>query len=215
MHESEYNLNLLKPLSSNITTQQPAWSNNLKRFYFDYTETESENLKRKLEKSGFDINSNYIIIHPGSKSSAKDLPLNKLNNYINRFLKNISDFKIVITGTKEEKTISEKIISSTDENSNGRIFSFIDCLTLKELLILIDKSKLFISNSTGPLHMAGALNKNIICFFPNSKPMNPERWKPLSENPVIFTPEKDDDMSTINPENIIKSTINILKPFIK
>ena len=39
------------------------------------------------------------------------------------------------------------------------------CASLSELKTLISKSKLFVSNSTGPIHIAGALNKKIIGFF--------------------------------------------------
>ena len=74
-------------------------------------------------------------------------------------------------------------------------------------MILIDNSKLFISNSTGPIHIAGALNKNIIGFYPNLAPMNEIRWKPLSENAVILSPENTGgNMDEIKVENVISET---------
>ena len=83
---------------------------------------------------------------------------------------------------------------------------------LRELLILIDNTMLFISNGTGPIHLAGALNKNIIGFYPNEVPVNDVRWKPLSDYAVIFKPEKvKDSMDTIKVRDVIKETQKILE----
>jgi len=85
-------------------------------------------------------------------------------------------------------------------------------LDLKELMILIDNSDVFISNSTGPVHIAGALNRNIIGFYPNEKPMSDTRWKPLSENTVILKPGGiSDDMDLITEDIIMKAVTSFLK----
>ena len=78
-------------------------------------------------------------------------------------------------------------------------------------MILIDKCKLFVSNSTGPIHIAGALNRKIIGFYPNSAPMNAVRWKPLSNQAVIISPETGDDMRTINNKLAAEAVDELLR----
>ncbi len=188
-HESDYNLGLLRFLTDDISFE--------KKFYFSYKNEEYEVLRNLLSEKGFDINSDYIIIHPGSKGSAHDLPAEKFGEMTERFLDEFSGFRIAVTGSEGERALAESL-----SNDNERVFNAAGLLTLRQLMMFIDKSKLFISNSTGPIHIAGALNKNIIGFYPNSAPMNPERWRPLSGNAVVMCPPAGDDMNGINIESV-------------
>ncbi|MCK7526687.1 MAG: hypothetical protein MZV64_58355 [Ignavibacteriales bacterium] len=88
----------------------------------------------------------------------------------------ISADKVVLTGLEEDKPI----INLFKEKFNNNVIDVSGILTLRELMIFIDKCELFISNSTGPIHIASALNKNVIGFHPVSAPMNADRWRPLS-----------------------------------
>lgn len=191
-HESEYNLNLLKNFFPEVSFE--------KTFHFKYTDTEKSGLSEKLTATGLDMHSDYIVIHPGSGNSAKDLPVETLNRFACKFSKKYPGFKIVITGTEPEKLLAETFVKSENQN----LIDLTGGLNLKELMILIDNARLFISNSTGPIHLAGALNKNIIGFYPNKKPSNEERWGPLSENAIILKPSgEDDNMSDINEDDLI------------
>ncbi|MCI0472047.1 MAG: glycosyltransferase family 9 protein [Ignavibacteria bacterium] len=196
-HESDYNLNLLSFLTPEISYD--------KKYYFTYPETEYKNLKNKLAENGFDIEKKFVIIHPGSKGSAVDLPLKTLIEFHKSASEKFAGYNFVLTGTEPEKSITGMFAKTANT------FDAAGILNLRELMILTDKCGLFISNSTGPVHIAGALNKNIIGFYPNSAPMNPTRWKPLSENPVIITPSEGDDMNSITAENIIKQAEKIIK----
>ncbi len=191
-HESEYNLNLLKNFFPEVSFE--------KTFHFKYTDTGKRGLSEKLTTTGLDMHSDYIVIHPGSGNSAKDLPVETLNRFAGKFSKKYPGFKIVITGTEPEKLLAETFVKSENQN----LIDLTGGLNLKELMILIDNARLFISNSTGPIHLAGALNKNIIGFYPSKKPSNEERWGPLSVNAIILKPSgEDDNMSDINEDDII------------
>lgn len=196
-HESDYNLNLLKFLTTDISYE--------KKFYFDYSHEEYAEVKKILSKNGFDMESDFIIIHPGSKGSAFDLPAGKMKELADMIHEEFSNYKILITGSPQERELAEKFVPG-----HKRIFNAAGIPNLRQLMILIDKSRLFVSNSTGPIHIAGALNKNIIGFYPNSAPMNPERWRPLSDNAEIFTPESGDDMNTIEIGKVMAKIRSIM-----
>jgi len=198
-HEAQYNLNLLKPISNEVRDEF--------KYKFRYSQEERQELRNKLKKLNFDIDEKYIIIHPGSKGSAIDIPTEILIEFTKEFQKQFKNYKIILTGAEQEKIISEKFLNT--ESSHEKIIILNGITNLRELMILIDSSSLFISNSTGPIHIAGALNKKIIGFYPNTIPMTASRWKPLSVNTIILSPEHSSDMSEISAENI-KSAANKL-----
>lgn len=203
-HESEYNVNLLRSFFSEVRQ--------VKEFHFRYSADERNNLENKLKEFKFSLKDNFIIIHPGSGGSAKDLPAGKLSGFINVFLNDYPGYKIIMTGLYDEKILAEDILKNAAEINRSSVINTAGRLDLRELMILIDNSKLFISNSTGPMHIAGALNKNIICFFPNEAPMSDIRWKPPGDHVTVIKPDiETGDMNSIKVEEINQAAKNILK----
>ncbi|HEX2788518.1 MAG TPA: glycosyltransferase family 9 protein [Ignavibacteria bacterium] len=188
LHEYQYNVNLLKKL-------YPEAGYDFK-YSFKINETEESLLNEKLQKYLFNINDEYIIIHPSSGGSSIDVSEDVLVDFINKFQKN-NNIKIAITGKISEKNFNSKI-----ENKNN-IIDLSGELNLRELLILINNSKLFIANSTGPIHIAGALNKKIIGFYPEQKPMNETRWGPLNESKIILRPDVASDQILNSANNLL------------
>ncbi len=102
-----------------------------------------------------------------------------------------------MTRNEEEGLLSEKILNEGSIDLTGK-------LSLRELMMLINECNLFMSNSTGPIHIAGAMNKQVIGFYPNSKPINATRWGPPGNNSHIFTPpEGSDEMNKIDVNRVI------------
>jgi len=201
-HESEYNIDLLKTLGADVNYE--------KKYCFSYTDSEKQNLESRLNKLNLSLSDKYIIVHSGSRGSAKDWSAENFKKYVNIFVKEFENVKVVLTGVSEEETVIKDIYDSVPEGHKNVIF-LTGKLNLRELMILIDNTALFISNSTGPIHIAGALNKNIIGFYPNQKPMNETRWRPLSDNAVILKPDEiSDNMSVITPEKVILETKKFL-----
>ncbi|MBI5404186.1 MAG: glycosyltransferase family 9 protein [Ignavibacteriae bacterium] len=195
-HESEYNIDLLKTISDGVEYN--------KKFFFGYSPKEKSMLEGKLS---FGFSDKFIIVHPGSKGSAKDWPRENFGLLADKLLTEYEYLKIILTGTKEEEIIIKGILDSVPEKRKSGMISLSGMLNLRELMILIDNSKLFISNSTGPIHIAGALNKNIIGFYPNEAPMNETRWRPLSKNAVILKPDAPGgSMDEIKVEKVISET---------
>ncbi len=204
-HEAQYNLNLLNTVTGEF-------SQNI-NFKFKISENEKQELIKKLNnKFNLTPDDKFIIIHPGSRQSALDLPLKTLKEYIQKFLKEFSDYKIIITGTKNDEYQINCLTKSFQSEIGKVIFNSLDMFNLRELMILIELSSLFISNSTGPIHIAGALGKKIIGFYPNVPPISPVRWKPLSNYVRILTPTQiSTNMEEIKAEQIIQHTNELLK----
>ncbi|MEO8211349.1 MAG: glycosyltransferase family 9 protein [bacterium] len=202
-HESDYNLNLLKYFFDEVNLE--------KEYHFKYSSDEKVKLLIKLRTHNLSLDEKFVIIHPGSGSSAKDLPFEKFTEFINEFMNAFSDYKIIFTGLEYERILTDKIKTGVNKEYQNKLIEINGKLNLKELMILIDHSKLFISNSTGPIHIAGALNKNIIGFYPNEKPMNDARWGPPGENVIILKPDESNEMNSIKVKNIMNAARQFLR----
>ena len=202
-HESEYNLNLLREF---VETDKNC---RVPERLLNYDESERAHFRERAETFGLSPETKYIIIHPGSRGSARDISLEQFREIGIKLLAAHPDYKIVYTGLESEKEI---VNNSMPNENKDRVVNLAGKLSLRELMILIDQSKLFMSNSTGPIHIAGALNKNIIGFYPNSAPVNDTRWKPLGQNAVIIKPsDRSDNMSLIDVNEAVSSAGRQLK----
>lgn len=89
------------------------------------------------------------------------------------------DYKIFFTGGNREKRLIKEIQSFMKNKS----LDFSNSTNLRELSELISKCKFFVSNDTGPLHIASAMNIPVISFF---GPNIPLLYGPLGKNNLTF-----------------------------
>ncbi|MEW6653325.1 MAG: glycosyltransferase family 9 protein, partial [Bacteroidota bacterium] len=126
-------------------------------------------------------NQKIVIVHPGSGGSALVLPKEKLRLLIESVAsKEIVVF--VITGSAAEEELCKSF------NVNEKVINTAGMFNLGELTALISKAEILIANSTGPIHLAAALGKSVIGFYPKFAAVSPKRWGPYSANAKIFQP---------------------------
>ena len=194
-HELEFNLDLLNVIDCKIPDKIKL---NLK-----VTEETINNLKSKL--TNFDFTDNYIIIHPGSMGSAKRWPKENFVKLINLLKNDVAiKYKIILTGSADE----DILLYSIEKKVKTENVLTVTNLTLKELAGLIKYSKLFISNSTGPIHIAAAVSTFVIGFYPSKAQESAERWGPYTDRKKIFSSKGDekgnDFLDEINPGDVYK-----------
>lgn len=128
-----------------------------------------------------------IILHPKSKGSAREWPI---QNYFFLARKLISaGYTPIITGTKEEGDKIRK--EQNDFFSLPEIIDLTGKVTLGELVSVISKSDGLVACSTGPLHIASALEINTIGFYPSIRPMHAGRWKPIGKYSTVLSLDKE------------------------
>jgi len=209
-HELDLNIKLLSHLGINYTPEP-----NSVDFSIQPGAEAANKVKNVLEEKGINTLKKYIIIHPGSHGSAIDWPLEHFKELADILARDLS-INIVITGSLNEFEICQKLVVS--EN----VFNLAGLFTLEELPALIDKSKLLIANSTGPIHIAAALNKWVVGFYPKIPSCSVTRWGPYTNKRFIFEPETGcsnctrkqceelNCMSSIKPEKVANVVKEIL-----
>lgn len=91
------------------------------------------------------------------------------------------DIELAMIGTADEKEYTDAATQAI--GSDGRVHNLAGALGVSELAELISASALLVSNDSGPLHLAAALEKPVVGFF---GPETPERFGPLCEKRLIF-----------------------------
>ena len=178
-HELEYNINLLNSFGINKKVYPGEVSFNL-----NINKKSEEKVQNLFKDYGINNDKLIIIIHPGSGGSAVDYPVNKFKELIEELSKK-DKFQILLTGSKQEMEMCEKL------KINSKIKNFAGILNLSELIALISKSDIFVANSTGPIHIAAALGKYTVGFYPNLLVCSAKRWGPYTNKKVIFSPKKE------------------------
>jgi len=210
-HELEFNVDLLKEINivQQITPEDIS-------FDLRVNPVSKNEVDELLLKNGIKKDEPIIIVHPGSGGSAVDLPLAKLREII-FLLSSKLNAQIILTGAKSEIDLCESLkISDSVKNFAGEF-------SLQQLVALISFADIFISNSTGPIHMAAAVGKYVVGFYPKILSCSAKRWGPYSTKSLIFTPEincenctrekceKLNCMDSISVENVFVEINNIYK----
>lgn len=166
LHEAQLNFKLLAPFGIDIVPELGSIRNYL-------GPSKEYDSKQKIQ----------LIFHPKSKGSARDWPLENYKKTAELLDK--ERFEINITGTEKERDLI--LEEMPDFFSSNRMLDKTGQFSLSELVDFIDQSDGLLACSTGPLHIAAALNKFSLGLYPPLKPMHPGRWAPLGENAYTIT----------------------------
>ncbi len=207
--EYEYNLDLIKyfiHLNNDMPVEIPPPP------YLQFDSSEIAALRENLIKN-HDIPdaSRVVIIHPGTGGSAINLSIEQYAELIKQLSSLAKIFFIITAGPGEivrARELSEKIpdIDHALHESKAGIINFCK---------LINTADLYISGSTGPLHIAGALDVPTVAFYPSKKSASPVRWQTLNTHDrrlaIIDTSHADEDVFKID---ITQSSEMIFEKFL-
>lgn len=201
MHEAEYNLQLAGLLGASVQKKNPV-------IYL--TEEEKEKGKVFLSKVFEKNDPKTVLIHPGSAGSAKNWPLDSYLELAQRIAGEMGE--VLITAGPGEEPIAEK--AKALKNPGIKVYSG-GKDGLRTLAGLIAASKLAVSNSTGPLHMAVALGIPTCSFYPRTPIVtSAKRWGPFGDSGLhqVLTPADDAaPMASIRVEEALEAVRKRLK----
>ena len=183
--EIEYNLDLAKLLNSEIDLayQVP--------------------LLKLDNKQEFRLNNHLqdkklILFHPGyGGSSEGNLTLDDYLTLSNTVRKLVNTQIIWVFGP-DDLNAKEKVEGLIPDSD-----IIYQPSTLLDYCYLIRDSELLISTSTGPMHLAGALNVKTISFFGDSLFASPERWATVSDSNKQYNFKWNKELKLIDIEQAI------------
>ena len=165
-----------------------------------FQQDEVNSLKKKLTAQ-YRIPDEHklIFLHPGSGGSASNLSTDQFAS-LARKLTSKTGHTIVITAGPGELETAKKVARNLNDIPH---IVFESKHGLIDFCKHIQFADLFISGSTGPLHVAGALDTPTVGFYPRRRSATPLRWQTLNspQHRLAFCPDEkaeQEDMSTID-----------------
>ncbi len=153
-HEADYCMDLARKIGVNTNNYQP-------EIYI--SGSEKIEINNYLKSKGIDENTFKIILHTGSKNSAPNWSEEKYFRLVKKIIEKYpqKNFALLLTAYEMTDDFKSKIKSLNDK----RIFDVSDDINdLRKLIKIISSADLMICSSTGPLHLADALDKKCIGF---------------------------------------------------
>ncbi|OBX06743.1 hypothetical protein QV08_09365 [Gallibacterium salpingitidis] len=170
--------------------------------YFEFDESILAEQRQKLiQQLNLSLHKKWCFIHAGTGGSAKNLTLNQYAQLANFILEHFACQIILTAGKGEEEQALElqKLINSKDTIVYAKNDGLVD---FARSIACCD---VFIAGSTGPLHLAAALNKAVIGFYPSKRSACALRWRPINADDKHLLISADPN----NPEEIQMSKIDI------
>lgn len=200
-HETDYNLQLLEKLGIHAIPRQVATSVVL----------DSQNQKearRWLGEQGFQKGiKKWIAVHPGMGGSALNWPEDHYRQLIQALLQ--AGRGVMITTGPEEINLSRRLEAALSSfyskpNAHSAVEGGVDGSlifyraergdSLSFLAGVYSEMDLVVAPSTGPLHLAVALGRRVLTFYPTLRVQSAKRWGPYVINPtqaVVLEPKLD------------------------
>jgi heptosyltransferase-1 len=116
----------------------------------------------------------YAVIAPGARWGTKRWPPEKFGK-----LASLLPLNTVVVGSEGDMDYAKKVL----DLSKGKTISLAGKTTLKVLIEVIRGARFFISNDSGPMHIAAALGIPVFAIF---GPTDPERTGPYGKGHTVI-----------------------------
>ena len=205
---------------------------NINKYFFEKLFEKSIDIydtKFRLDEKMFDtidfnFSEKYIIIFPSASANYRKWSTDNFKK-VSEYIYKKYGYNIYILGSNSDKKLADKII---DDNNKNYIKSLCGKYKLHELVYIMNKSLLVISNDTMAYHMSVASNTNVICISNGNTYIRFVKYpddlikgkKVIHLLPEIFTDgsltnndyeySSNIDINEIKPETVIKEIENIL-----
>lgn len=151
-HQVRYYLDLLRPFGANEAVRSP-------RLFL--SEKEEEAMNRRLAEAGLAESDVVIGLNPGSTyGGAKRWLPERFAETADRLAQDCGG-RVVIVGAAGEEALGQAIADAMRNKPvvlSGRT-------TIRELMAAIKRCRLFLTNDTGPMHIAAAFGVPVVAVF--------------------------------------------------
>lgn len=164
-HEMEYSLDVVRALGIEPKDKS----------LFMPIKTESEKWVDDILAQNRILYQNMLVaIHPAASCPSKIWPQESFAQVADKLME--KGFKVIIVAGPKDKKIAAKV----KEKISYPVIDLSGDTTVSRLASILKRCKLFISNDSGPVHIATAVGTPVISIFGrNQAGLSPLRWGPL------------------------------------
>ena len=159
--------------------------------------------------------SRLVFLHAGSGGSANTLSAHQfaeLARHLNATKSNTKALHFVFTAGPNELSHAQNVSALLEDLPNTIYHSTDGLQAFAQHIAFAD---LFVSGSTGPLHIAGALDIPTAAFYTRRRSATPLRWQTLnsSEKRLAFTPPQNADECDMTRIDLAQAAAEIIRKF--
>jgi len=174
-HERDYNFDLLGRIG--VTSAQ-------RQLYIPPNADAERFTDDILSKNNISPNERIVAMHPGASCPSKIWPSERFAKLADRII-SAYRVKVLIIGGDDRRDIF--CVNSVKKFMQEHAVFIAGGLNVLQLSALLKRACLFISNDSGPVHVATAMQTPVIAIFGRNQPgLSPKRWGPLGPNDVVL-----------------------------
>ncbi len=159
--------------------------------YWQFAERTRAQTRESLAQSlSLPIDSNWLMVHVGSGGSANNLTLQQYESLLVLLSEQLSNWVFVLTAGPSEQAAVGRVLANL---INRRVpVVMLQGQTLTQFALTISTAEAFMAGSTGPLHIAGALDVPTIGFYTKRLSATALRWQTLNSksNRLAISPHQ-------------------------
>ena len=180
-HETQYCLDVLRVLGIPMDFFKEELDET--DLFVSVNEASEMMIDRFFKQNNITTTDRLVAIHAGASDPAKRWPEVFFADIIEKLFDQYGT-KIVLIGDADTRGISREIFSLTKQP----VFDLTGMITLSELVSLLKRCYILISNDSGPVHVAASLNTPVISIFTRNEPgINPTRWCPINKKSRVIS----------------------------
>ena len=153
----------------------------------------------------------YAVLVPGARWKTKVWPAESFGK-----VASMLPLESVVIGAASDRTIADEVVLHSD----GKARSLAGGTSIRELIKIMQAAKIVITNDSGPMHIAAALNIPVIAIF---GPTSPARTGPYGKGHVILQSQAEcvpcfkracrdmRCMKEITPEVVYQEVLGVLR----
>ncbi|MFH0738530.1 MAG: lipopolysaccharide heptosyltransferase II [Candidatus Omnitrophota bacterium] len=165
-HELEYNHDLLKHLG--IQPQD-------RSLFMPISQESGFWLEELLERQGIKKEDELLVIHSAASCPSKIWPAERFAEAADKLSEKYGFKIILVAGQKDIQKVKQVFLGIKHP-----VLDLSGKTSISQLASLLKRARLFISNDSGPVHIASAVGTPVISIFGrNQKGLSPKRWGPL------------------------------------
>ncbi|MEW5758588.1 MAG: lipopolysaccharide heptosyltransferase II [Candidatus Omnitrophota bacterium] len=191
-HEVEYNLDIIKKLGIEFSSPKP---------FIPLKDDSEKYIEDILRKNGITEKDKIVVLHPGASCVSKRWPFERFSELADILAR---DFlvKIIIVASKDQKNLADLTLVNMKEKA----INLAGIVSISQLASLLRRASLFISNDSGPVHIASALDTPVISIFGRKQAgLSPKRWRPFGAQDKFL--HKDAGCIECHAHNCVKNFI--------
>ena len=197
VHQSERNLDMARMIGCDLTASEK------KKVRLVLDKDETEFAEKYFTDKFPDKNKPVIAFHPGAGKADNRWSAENFIKLMMRFYKEHNAYLLLTSGPMD-KEITNFIKSELNKHS-------VQCevspkSSIRNDAAIIKKTTLYISNDTGPMHVASYVNANVIGLF---GPTKGYEWGPVNEK-GIYIQSKSDNINDITVNEVYSTAISKL-----